>query len=68
MYFQNGMCVKSDSYMLDAECVSERTVRWAKMVFMCVGLKQAVVCVSMCLNQRRCLLPTLRPLVTDGHI
>lgn len=46
-------------------CVRERELSCGlRLVFMCVGLKQAVVGKEV----RNKMLPTLRLLVTDGHI
>lgn len=47
MYLQNGMCVKSDRLHVSCRHVCLRQLsRGLRLVFMCVGLNQEVVCIS----------------------
>lgn len=55
MYFQHGMCVKSDRLHVSCRRVFERTVMWAKTgVHVCGSKKQAVVykSTSSCLESK----------------
>lgn len=55
MYFQNGMCVKSDRLHVSCRHVCLRELSCGlRLEFVCVGLKQVVVCIgiSSCLERR----------------
>lgn len=70
MYFQNGMCVKSDSYMLDAE-TSEGTVRWAKTGVHVCGSQTGSCMYKLCLaskNQNKMPPPRPETISPGGHI